>query len=225
MSIKELKKELGVGASRAKYEVYIPIPMILRGLMYGSSLISKIPLVGGLVSSSNPAPDSDTIRILAKSTSFPEKTVGVTDVFSRGIKYEVRGVAEFPNRWDVTFYNTQDLALRNFFEEWMHQIDSSYVGSGSSTTFINNYFGVSEINSGYMTDIEVSQLNCKGSKSATYTIYYAFPVGISAVDLDVSRPNEISDFTVTFAYTNWRSQNPSASKLENTVKNVVDFLF
>lgn len=224
MSIRDLKKELGAGASRAKYEVYIPIPIILRGTMFASSLMSKIPLLGGLVSNTNTAPDSDTIRILAKTTTFPEKTTSVTEIFSRGIKHVIRGVTEFPNRWDVTFYNTQDLALRRFFEEWMNQIDSQYVGSGSTTSFLSNSFGLSEFTSGYMSDIEVSQISCNGSKSATFTIKYAFPVGISAVELDLSRPNEISDFTVTFAYTNWVSENTSAGSATKLLKSALDYI-
>lgn len=224
MNINDLKHELGSGASRAKYKVHIPIPLILRGMIFGNKLLSKIPLVGGILASGpKSTPDASTIATLAKATTIPGKTVGATEVYSRGVKYVIRGVAEFPNRWDVTFYNTSSMALRQFFEEWMHQIDSSYSGSGSATTFASNFFGTSDVNSGYMTDLEISQLCQNGKVTATWTIFKAFPVEISAVELDASNANEISDFVVTFAYSNWKASEPEQNFLQKTAKSLLNY--
>lgn len=203
-TINSLKFALGSGASPSKYYLRIPVPLTLMGLSLGSNLIKKIPLVGDIISSGpTSTPDEESINILAKRTSIPEKTIGTTDIMHRGIKYVVRNVAEFPNRWDVTFHNTADLAMRRFFEEWMYQIHRFDNGIMPATLFMNNYFGTSSYNTGYMVNIEVAQLCQNGAKTANYEISYAFPVGISAVDLDDAKTNEVSEFTVTFAYSYW----------------------
>ena len=218
MNINDLKATLGSGASPTKFSIKIPMPLMLRAMTFGSSLLSKIPMVGGMLSSGpTSTPDDHSINVLVKKASIPEKTVGTVDVQHRGVKYVIRGVSEFPNRWDVTFHNTADLALRRFFEEWMYQIHRVDHGILPATMFPNNYFGTGSLNTGYMVDIEVSQHCQNGNKTANYELSYAFPVGLSAIELDSSAINTISEFTVTFAYSYW-----TAVKTDNT--SIVDTL-
>ena len=208
-TIGELKSTLGMGATPSRYNIHMPVPIILRGMNFGNKLLSKIPFVGGAMPVSASSPDDASINVLAKRTTLPEKTIETVDVPHRGAKYVLRGVTQFPNRWDVTFHNTPDLALRRFFDEWMYQIHRHDAGLLPATFFTNNYLGTSEYNMGYMIDIRVSQLCMDQSKTYSIELCRAFPVGISAVDLDTSRPNEVSEFTVTFAYSYWNALKPN----------------
>ena len=73
-----------------------------------------------------------------------------------------------------------------------------------------------------MTDVEISQLCQNGSVTATWTLYKAFPVELTAVDLD-SSSNELSDFTVTFAYSNWKATEPEQNFLQKTAKSLLSY--
>jgi hypothetical protein len=211
MTINDLKNSLGNGANPSKFIIKIPVPLLLRASATINNLVQKAPLIGTSINSGPTSiPSSTEISVLAKVTSLPEKMLGTIDVWHRGHKYIVRGPADFTHKWDVTFYNTTDLSLRQFFEGWMYEIDKFdnvfNIGPIGPTTFPSNYMGIGTINSGYMTDITVHQL-CNNKETAGYEFSYAFPINISATELNASSVNTVSEFTVTFAYSFWKPKN------------------
>lgn len=217
MNISQLKNSLGTGANPSKFKVEIVIPIMLRASGFINTAVSNLPIVGDYMANSGPKsiPDTDIIGILAKATSLPDKSIGTIDVWHRGHKFTVRGAAQFTGRWSVTFYNTPDLNLRQFFEGWMYEIDR-YDSVLTSTIFPNDYLGVGSINSGYMTNLKVYQLCSKGV-SAGYEFFYAFPIEISSTELGSNLTNTISEFSVTFAYSYWipHSKDSLIDKMTN----------
>jgi hypothetical protein len=208
MNISTLKNQIGAGANTSKFMISIPVPMLLRAGNFANKLIQKIPLIGGIISDGNTSvPGNDEIRVLCKATTFPEKSINTINIMHRGHAFVVRSTAEFSHKWDVTFYNTADLNLRHFFEGWIYNIDKfdNVVNFGpiGPTLFPSNYMGAGTLNSGYMTDLKVHQL-CNDKITAGYEFSYAFPIAISATELNASTPNIISEFTVTFAYSYWK---------------------
>lgn len=187
-----LLSELKGGALTNKFEISITPPMMLMA----TNFLNK--LTGGQTKN----PNKNQIRVLAKSTSIPTKSISTVDVWHRGMKYPIRGKANFDNSWDITFYNDRDLALRGFFEEWMLQIDN-YDSLLLTTPFTNNYLGFNKfVNLGYMTNMSVFQLCGQGKRIAEYEITHAFPKSITGHQY-TSEAGSVSDFTVTFSYDTW----------------------
>ena len=209
MNVNTLKHALGNGANPSKFKVEITIPMILSASALINKTVAKVPLVGNMINSGGAQniPPATAISVLAKATSLPSKSISTVDIWHRGHKFTTRGVATFPERWDVTFYNTADLNLRQFFEGWMYEIDR-FDAIVLPTLFINDYFGMGSLNSGYMTNIRVFQLT-SGCSTAGYEFSYAFPVSISETQLNSANNDSISEFTVTFAYSYWLPHNTS----------------
>lgn len=163
MSVDALKGKLGTGARPNKYKIFI-----------------------------NRVGDGETIDALAKAASLPDATIGVIELFSQGRKLPIAGDATYAGTWDVTFYNTADLGLKQLFEDWMNEIDS----------FKDNTRAVDNIND-YIDTLQVQQLKGDNSIAATYVIHNAWPSAISAVDLADDANDTVSEFTVTFSYSHW----------------------
>lgn len=211
-TVTDLKNVLGQGAKTTNFAVDIPVPIILKGVAAVNSLLNKIPVVNKIISYTGNVGTSDLptqqIKTLAKSSTIPGKRINTVDVWDRGHKYIIRDVADFDHRWSVTFYNTSNLGLREIFETWMYELDR-FDSAILRTPFLTNNMGVgtpkfmANLNPGYMVDMVISQLDCKGNESAKFEMTGAFPVELSEVTVDATQVNQISEFTVTFAYTNW----------------------
>lgn len=171
MSLQKLKSTLGMGARANKYRI-----------TFGGAPVTL--------------PSGDIIDTLCKGGSIPAKTIGTIEVFSQGRKLMLAGDASFENTWTLTFYNTQDLAIRKAFEDWMTFIDD----------FENHSRGASNDNNSYMsTGTRVAQLSTNDNSTVTaeYEFHNMFPTNVSAVDLADETNDAVSEFTCDFAYSHW----------------------
>lgn len=199
MNIDTLRNALISPANPSKFTIDISVPLALRATSLGNKFIESIPIIGtNITAAPTSVPSENSFKALVKSTSLPEMMMNTVDVWHRGHKVVIRSTNDFTHKWDVTFYNTSTLGLKKFFENWMYEMDR-YDSALVSTTF-NDTFGVGEISDGYTSSLKVHQLCSDGTIDSSYQFYYAFPVAISAVNLDSSSINTVSEFTVTFAY-------------------------
>jgi hypothetical protein len=202
MDINALKSILGVGAWTTKFEVEIPIPFIFKA----SNFVNKI-----FTGKNTTAKVEDSIQLLAKETSIPERSIETTEVWHRGHPFIIRGMANSPKEWTVTFYNQPELDLKEFFDDWIYKMDM--VGSSiTDTVFPNNYLGAFGINSGYMVDVKVFQLCANGEKTKGFKLLYAFPKNVSSIELKGDGPATISTVVVTFAYSYWEPFDPQQGR-------------
>lgn len=162
MSLDLLKSTLGLGARANKYRVNLP---------YTSA---------------------ESMDVLAKATSLPDVTLGTIEVWHRGRKLLVAGEAQYAGTWDVTFYNTEDLNLRDIFVEEIERIDS----------YLTEQKSVGQ-NGDYMKNLNVLQLDSKNNPTREFVLFNAYPTVVSTVDLASDSADTISEFTVTFAYSHW----------------------
>lgn len=193
MNVKQLLNEIKAPSIANRFEVEINVPIVLKAQYFANKAL------GGKTDS----PDDLTFRTLAKSTSFPGKSISTVNVIKQGRTYPIRGVAEFDHTWDVTFYNTADLDIKWFFEDWMYQIDR-HDSLLYRTPFINNYLGTTSVNSGYMTNLKVKHIStCEGKDSQPeFELVHSWPSRISDVQLSADSKN-VTEFTVTFHYDYW----------------------
>jgi hypothetical protein len=133
-------------------------------------------------------PDGD---LLGKSASFPGVTIGKIEVWNQGRKLTIPGDTDYEGSWAISFYNTEDHALRKAFLAWMREIDNFqdniHAGNPGSK----------------MVEMKVIQMNADGTEGQTYIMHNCFPAEIGEITVADETADSIQEFDVTFSFTDW----------------------
>lgn len=135
--------------------------------------------------------DLATVDTLAMGSSLPQKSIGMIEVFNQGRKLVIPGDTSYPNTWTITFYNTEEHNIRRAILEWMRSIDHFQDNMHSGVPL--------EI----MTDLSVSQLDSAMNETVRYTFHGCWPQDMSEITMGDDQQDTVTQFTVTFAYTDW----------------------
>jgi hypothetical protein len=152
-------------------------------------------------------------RFFCKTAQLPGSTIGgiVVPYFGREVK--AAGNRTFQD-WSVTVINDEDFAIRNAFERWHRGINGNVTNlrePGALST------SPAAPGTSYAVDAEVYQYaKVGGSPIKKFKFVGMFPNDISAIDLDWGSNDTIEEYTVTFSYQYWvtedtRASNPSAT--------------
>jgi hypothetical protein len=136
---------------------------------------------------------------LCKAAQLPASTIEDIAVQYRGRPVHFAGERTFAP-WTITVYNDTDFAVRNALEVW-----SNGVQNLTSTNGITNPRD-------YQSDMNVNQLDRNGAVIKSYKFIDAYPVEISAIQLDYETGNQIETFDVTFQYNYWTTSVASSSR-------------
>jgi len=142
-----------------------------------------------------PVTNLEDIDVLAKSTNAPQKEIGIIELWNQGRKAPIPGDTTFDNTWVVSFYLSEDHALRYDMLKWQDACDNFYENKHSGNP--------SEI----FSDLKVEQLDSAGKATATYTLHSCWPSVVGEVAFDDSAENTPQEFEVTFTYSHWNSGN------------------
>lgn len=189
--IAELKSALGAGARASKYLVNFSIP-------------SAVPTVSQL----------QDANILCKATSFPSMTIGQIETFIQGRKLPLPGDTTYTNAWTLTFYTTEDHALRRDMIAWAKAIDN----------FQNNTHSGNPVD--VMGELSVAQLDSAGNETARYTFHNVFVSEVGEVTLGADQVDSIVEFDVTFSFSDWvvgsDAQNAPGVANQATVNSIAE---
>ncbi len=130
------------------------------------------------------------VYIYCKSAKLPQSTIEELSNPYFG-RYYYEGTERTFNTIDVTFYNSQDFAIRNFIEFWMNNINGNVS---------NSQVDVQEGYNQFMDGMIIRQLDRRENKIKDYTFFGLFPINCSEIDLDFSNPNTIEEFIVSFRF-------------------------
>ncbi len=166
------------GARPNKFEVALTFPLIL----------------------SNPLAGIDS-TFLIQAATLPPTIMGKIDVPYMGRTIKVNGDREYPG-WEVTIQNREDFGLRDAFEEWAENINST-IGNLMNPAFVN-------INNGYKVDFAATQFTKDGAIAKVYQFVGAFPTNVGPIQLAWDAQNQIETFPVTFEYDLWTSNTTNA---------------
>jgi len=187
-TIEDLKKHLGpgLGLRKAKYLLEVPVPK-----------------------------SGKTLNILCRSTALPERVVGTVSVFNKGRKYNMRSETAYPGTYDVSVTDDSKMVLRALFDGWLTLVDDSNPGGQSSSSYENApKFSLGTFGSGnqpdYQADVNIWQLGNLGEKIYGYKLQNAFPTTLGIVELDDSDEVSLSEFSVTFTYSESIPISPGA---------------
>ena len=175
-SINGFLGQIGQGVKPNMFEVAIPFPTAAGG-----------------------DTDGELITLLCKSTALPGSSLGSIDVPFRGRTVKIVGDRTFDN-WSATFFNDKDMKIRSRFEQWMEQMNTH---EGNTAPLF-----LPDSNDGYMKTLKVSQLQKDdqtpgGSVLRRYTLWHAFPISISQIDLAYDSNDQIEEFSVEFQMSYW----------------------
>ena len=134
---------------------------------------------------------------LVTAAQIPDIVMNFIAVPFRGRNIQYIGDRADPADWTVTFYNDTDFMIRNAMERWQNGINNHKANTGL----------VNPVD--YQADLKVEQLDRDESVIKTYNFRGAFPINISAIDLNYETVDTIEEFTVEFAIQYWESNTTS----------------
>jgi hypothetical protein len=176
------------------------------------SLINTDPsvLLGTLLSGGgigNIFNDPRDITLLAKSVNIPGRNISTTDKQigkqSMKIPYDF-----IDGDVAMSFYLTNDGFARRYFADWLGCVvdaDGYKVGYKKD----------------YCTDIQIIQLNQKNLPVFGVTLENAYPLDMSAIDLDTSEDTSIQEMSVNFAYDRYMELDASLDSLMSIKDSVL----
>ena len=167
-TLSTLKSALGAGARANKYRLNFSVP----------STVSTVS-------------DLKTADALCKATTFPGMEIGKIEVWGQGRKLIVPGDTTYTNDWTVTFYNTEDHALRRDMISWMKSADDFQNNSHSGNP------------ASLMGELSVEQLDSAGNPTAQYTFHNVFVSSVAELAIADDTSDTIQEFDVTFSFTDW----------------------
>jgi len=166
--VAELKAAIGAAARPNKYRVNFSVP-------------AAVPTASNL----------GTVDTLCKAAVFPSVSVGQIEVFNQGRKLVIPGDTSYGNTWTLTFYQTEDHAIRKDMLAWLkaadHFQDNSH--SGNPTAILG--------------ELSVEQLDSAGNPTVMYTFHNVFVQEVGEVSLGDDQQDTAMEFDVTFSFTDW----------------------
>jgi len=150
----------------------------------------------------------ERIEFMAKAAQLPGSTIGMVPLNYFGRELKFPGNRTFPD-WTITIINDEDFAIRNAMESWMSNLNS-HESNVRGKTFTSSGAvaggGSANAGAGYSRDADVIQYKKEGNVAKTYSFAGMFPIDISPIELDWGTNDSIEEFTVTFAYQYWTTE-------------------
>lgn len=133
---------------------------------------------------------------MVKTAQLPGATVGSVPAFYFGREVKIAGNRTFAD-WTVTVLNDEDFIVRNAMESWIRGINDNETNLRTALTTQE-----------YAVDAQVFQYSkVGGTPIKSYKFVGMFPVDITPIDLDWGSNDTIEEFSVTFQYQYWETQD------------------
>ena len=129
---------------------------------------------------------------LISVAELPGQTINPAIVQYRGREVKFAGDRVFAP-WTITVLNDSDFKVRNKIETWMNSMDN-----------LVNKTALNLNPATYQSQIDVYQRDRNGETLKHYLLTGAFPVDMSPVALDYGANDQVSTFTCTWQYQDFR---------------------
>lgn len=190
-ALAELKTALGAVARPNKYRINFSVP-------------ASVPTTSNL----------GQVDTLCKAATFPSVTLGQIEVFNQGRKLVIPGDTTYTNTWTLTFYQTEDHAIRKDMVSWMVAADNfqNNSHSGNPTALLG--------------ELSVEQLDSAGNPTVQYTFHNVFVQEVGEISIGDDQIDTPMEFDVTFSFTDWvvgnGDQNDPASGNQATGNDIAE---
>ena len=165
-----------------------------------------------IIQSADFAPEE--LKLFAENINLPGVQLGTTSTRRYGIGPQQKIVNDYSfNDISIQFIVDGGGRIMSFLKTWMNKIvrfEDFFVvpeGRGSQSMLEPYMF---EYKDNYQSQIDINVYNETRDQVMTYSLYEAFPLGISDISLGWGNTDELMRVTVPFAFTHWK-QNVNAS--------------
>lgn len=180
-SINDLKKHLGPGLGLRKNRYLVEIPA--------------------------PTNNGETINMLCQSAGLPERNITTTDVWHKGRRYQVRGETDFIGEYEISIIDDDKMKIRQMFDDWMKKVDNTKPNGGGGGASFESNGSDNPPTASYQADINIWQMDNPSPQGSVdsqkiygYKLQNAFPKQVGIVTLEDNEENTLSEFSVTFAF-------------------------
>lgn len=139
------------------------------------------------------------LLVLCSKAVLPGRGFSTVDKYHHG---PIRKVpyAELYDEAVFSFYETQGMKEKKFFDEWQRKIGSA---GGEDSYYIGWYEDI-------IGTVTVMTLDKRGNTTTETTLYEAYPVSISESTLSYEAGNELPQLNITFTFHHWeKHENPN----------------
>jgi len=149
--------------------------------------------------------NAKNLNVICKASAFPTKSNEVIMVKFRGRNIPVPGQEKFSHSLDLTFYLDAKHNYKIFFEEWAQALNyDAYQGTLANEPKNLQKQEMDSLKSA-KTKILLTQLNFEGDlDEVSYEFYDVFPKEISQVNMGAENVSNVSEFTVSFAFSYYK---------------------
>lgn len=186
-----------------KYRLDIATSLALRGLIKPKSGVDV----------------NEYLSLMCTNTVFPSIEMS-EDAFvynDKGQKIPLYGDITFDNKFEATFYNSEDHDVRLFFIHWMNRIHSFKNGTKA------------DLGTDLYTNARVLQQTWLQGTSeqgttgeAGYKFSGLFPVRVGDIALDDRPPITVQQFTVTFSFFNFEPITEHGNLFDNFADGILN---
>ena len=135
--------------------------------------------------------DLASVDVLAKSTTAPERELGVIELWNQGRKHVIPGDTAFSNTWSADFYLGENHSFRYDMMKWQVACDNFHKNLHTGNP------------SAIFADLRVEQLDSYQKVTAVYTLHNCFPTTVGEVSYGDDSENSPTEFSVTFSFTDF----------------------
>lgn len=134
--------------------------------------------------------------LLVTGAALPASTVNPTLVQYRGREVKLAGERIF-DPFTITIINDTEMSLRKPFEEWMNGMNDLELNTGRLQPLE------------YQTNLNVQHLDRNDEVLMEYLMVDSYPINMSEIGLQYGQNDVIEEFTVTFQYQYYLTNNTS----------------
>jgi hypothetical protein len=143
----------------------------------------------------------EKFRFMCNTAQLPGSTIGIAPVFYFGREVKLAGNRTYPE-WTVNIINDEDFVVRNSMERWIAGINDP-VGNLRDPRAAN-------VQTGYGVEASVVQYGKRGNRIKEYYFFGMFPIDISPIEVSWAANDQVEEFSVTFAFQYWTSDDQGA---------------
>jgi hypothetical protein len=152
------------------------------------------------------------LTFMCNSAQLPGSSIGVAPTFYFGREVKLAGNRTYPE-WSINVYNDEDFVIRNAMERWINGINDPVFNIRS--------VAAGTVDNGYGVDARVTQFGKAGSSIKKYNFVGMFPIDISPIELSWQANDQIEEFSITFAYQYWTSEERELSNAIGTLGSLL----
>ena len=174
-------------AKSCRYRIEFNLPKGCAGSNVND--VNQYSRSGYIASANKTYNKNGSIGIKAHTVTFPQRAFQTFEIKHNSAPFKIPLTSSY-DPVTFTFYNDSELDVRRYFDIWQ----------GAIINFSNN---TSNFYNEYTSDVKMYIQDDLGEDVYGITLFEAYPMGISLIDMSYSSVNQYMNMSTTFSYKYW----------------------